>query len=49
MGNLRLKLYTRVCPRCKEYHKTTTRSYDAICEKCKKPTGYSSSKRLMIK
>lgn len=34
----RLDTYIRICRRCGEFHKTTTRG-DAVCEKCKKPIG----------
>lgn len=32
---VRLKVYTRVCPYCEQYHETTTRSHKAVCQKCK--------------
>jgi hypothetical protein len=34
----KLKIYTRLCPRCNKYHKTTTHSSNAICKKCKRKT-----------
>jgi hypothetical protein len=36
MGNHKASIYTRLCPQCEEYHKTTTESSKAVCESCKK-------------
>ena len=45
LGPKRLSLYTRICPRCSEKHKTTSKSHKAICEDCKRPTGGHHAKK----